>query len=110
MWPSAFKFTNRCIPENRYGGFNQKLFETCSKWNYEIKRVDELVIDYAFFIATSGRPGPVVVSFPVDIQLDVLREEVKKPNSDVLNTLYNRIKNLITKPRSQSAVISEEKI
>jgi acetolactate synthase-1/2/3 large subunit len=42
----------------------------CTKHNYLVKSVEELprVLHEAFHIASSGRPGPVVVDIPKDIQ------------------------------------------
>ena len=42
----------------------------CTKHNYLVKSVDDLakVIHEAFYIARSGRPGPVVIDIPKDIQ------------------------------------------
>src|SRR5437870_7512396 len=42
----------------------------CTKHNYLVKNVNELarVLHEAFHIAASGRPGPVVVDIPKDIQ------------------------------------------
>src|SRR6266508_568270 len=42
----------------------------CTKHNYLVKSIDELprVLHEAFHIASSGRPGPVVVDIPKDIQ------------------------------------------
>jgi acetolactate synthase I/II/III large subunit len=42
----------------------------CTKYNYLVKAVDELprVLHEAFHIAASGRPGPVVVDIPKDVQ------------------------------------------
>ena len=50
----------------------------CVKWNYLVKDIRELprVINEAFLIATSGRPGPVLVDLPKDVTSGVLNEEV----------------------------------
>ncbi|MGB8895917.1 MAG: acetolactate synthase 3 large subunit [Pseudolabrys sp.] len=42
----------------------------CTKYNYLVKRIEDLprVLHEAFHIASSGRPGPVVVDVPKDIQ------------------------------------------
>eukprot|EP00531_Pseudo-nitzschia_arenysensis_P006458 CAMPEP_0116147508 /NCGR_PEP_ID=MMETSP0329-20121206/17790_1 /TAXON_ID=697910 /ORGANISM="Pseudo-nitzschia arenysensis, Strain B593" /LENGTH=794 /DNA_ID=CAMNT_0003643437 /DNA_START=405 /DNA_END=2789 /DNA_ORIENTATION=+ len=50
----------------------------CTKWSYQIKSAAELpfVMDYAFFIATNGRPGPVFVDLPKDLQNQILTSEM----------------------------------
>src|SRR5947209_11847504 len=50
----------------------------CTKWNYLVKDVRELprVINEAFTIATSGRPGPVLIDLPKDITTGICPEEV----------------------------------
>ncbi len=42
----------------------------CTKHNYLVRRVEDLarVIKEAFYIAQSGRPGPVLVDLPKDVQ------------------------------------------
>jgi acetolactate synthase-1/2/3 large subunit len=42
----------------------------CTKHNYLVKNVNDLarVLHEAFYVAASGRPGPVVVDIPKDIQ------------------------------------------
>ncbi|MHA1599829.1 MAG: acetolactate synthase 3 large subunit [Alphaproteobacteria bacterium] len=42
----------------------------CTKHNYLVKSADDLarVIHEAFYVARSGRPGPVVVDLPKDVQ------------------------------------------
>ncbi len=43
----------------------------CSKHNYLVKDIDRLadIIAEAFCIATTGRPGPVVIDIPKDVQI-----------------------------------------
>ncbi len=51
----------------------------CSKHNYLVKDPAKLgaIIHEAFYLATSGRPGPVVVDLPKDVQ--VATAEYRKP-------------------------------
>ncbi|KAG8879889.1 Acetolactate synthase, mitochondrial [Tulasnella sp. 331] len=48
---------------------------SCTKWNVMVKDVAELPrrINEAFKIATSGRPGPVLVDLPKDVTAAILR-------------------------------------
>ena len=50
----------------------------CTKWNVMVKSVAELPkrIKEAFEIATSGRPGPVLVDLPKDVQATILRHPI----------------------------------
>lgn len=50
----------------------------CSKWNVLVKDVAELPrrINEAFEIATSGRPGPVLVDLPKDVTAGILRRAI----------------------------------
>ena len=49
---------------------------SCTKWNTLVKHPRDLprAINEAFAIATSGRPGPVLVDLPKDVTAAVLRE------------------------------------
>jgi acetolactate synthase-1/2/3 large subunit len=45
----------------------------CTKHNYLVKRIEDLprVLHEAFYVAGNGRPGPVVIDVPKDIQFAV---------------------------------------
>src|SRR6202045_3857604 len=53
----------------------------CTKHNYLVKNIADLsgVLHEAFYVARSGRPGPVVVDIPKDIQF--AKGDYVKPNS-----------------------------
>ncbi|KAK4097384.1 acetolactate synthase [Parathielavia hyrcaniae] len=59
----------------------------CTKWNVMVKSVAELPrrINEAFEIATSGRPGPVLVDLPKDITAGVLRKAI--PTESAIPTI-----------------------
>jgi len=50
----------------------------CTKWNVMVKTIAELPrrINEAFEIATSGRPGPVLVDLPKDVTAAILRHAI----------------------------------
>lgn len=50
----------------------------CTKWNVMVKTVADLPkrIKEAFEIATSGRPGPVLVDLPKDVTAGILRKAI----------------------------------
>ncbi|EWC43797.1 mitochondrial acetolactate synthase catalytic subunit [Drechslerella stenobrocha 248] len=55
----------------------------CTKWNVMVKNIAELPrrINEAFEIATSGRPGPVLVDLPKDITGGILRTPIPMRSS-----------------------------
>ncbi|KAK0381901.1 acetolactate synthase [Colletotrichum limetticola] len=55
----------------------------CTKWNVMVKNIAELPrrINEAFEIATSGRPGPVLVDLPKDVTAGVLRRAIPTETS-----------------------------
>ncbi len=64
----------------------------CTKHNYLVKDVNELarVMHEAFFVASSGRPGPVVIDIPKDIQF--LEGEYMGPKKISHRTYRPRVK------------------
>ncbi len=63
----------------------------CSKHNYLVKETAKLgpILHEAFHIATTGRPGPVVVDIPKDVQVRTAVYE--KPDLTVHKTYHPRI-------------------
>ncbi|MBU4315909.1 MAG: biosynthetic-type acetolactate synthase large subunit [Proteobacteria bacterium] len=64
----------------------------CTKHNYLVKHVDDLakIIKEAFFIARSGRPGPVLVDLPKDVVRAITTyKEPETPKMRSYNPTYN---------------------
>ncbi len=55
----------------------RRMFGQMAKWVASIDRADRVqeMISHAFHIATSGRPGPVVLALPEDMQDEVVEEK-----------------------------------
>lgn len=54
-----------------------------TKWSYQIRKAEDIewAVSRAFYIATSGRPGPVVLDFAKNAQLEKIEwKEYKKCN------------------------------
>eukprot|EP00560_Eucampia_antarctica_P007851 CAMPEP_0197825536 /NCGR_PEP_ID=MMETSP1437-20131217/2590_1 /TAXON_ID=49252 ORGANISM="Eucampia antarctica, Strain CCMP1452" /NCGR_SAMPLE_ID=MMETSP1437 /ASSEMBLY_ACC=CAM_ASM_001096 /LENGTH=822 /DNA_ID=CAMNT_0043425559 /DNA_START=175 /DNA_END=2643 /DNA_ORIENTATION=+ len=54
-----------------------ELTRPCTKWSYQIKSAAEVpfVMDYAFYVARNGRPGPVFIDLPKDLQNQPITDE-----------------------------------
>lgn len=65
---------------------------SCTKWNVMVKNVAELPrrINEAFQIATSGRPGPVLVDLPKDVTAAILKHEIPI-SSTIPNVIVPRL-------------------
>lgn len=55
------------------------LAQPISKWSYQIRRPEDVAwaVSKAFYIARSGRPGPVVLDFPKNAQVTTTKYEPK---------------------------------
>ena len=51
-----------------------------SKWSYQIRHAEDIAwaVSRAFYIARTGRPGPVVLDFPKNAQTETIEWEPKK--------------------------------
>lgn len=54
-----------------------------TKWSYQIRRPEDVAwaVNHAFYIARTGRPGPVVLDFPRNAQVGTARWEPGKANN-----------------------------
>lgn len=67
---------------------------SCTKWNVTVNNVAELPqrINEAFDIATTGRPGPVLVDLPKDVTAGILRKAIAgKSNIPGLSNAASRV-------------------
>jgi acetolactate synthase-1/2/3 large subunit len=71
-----------------------------TKWNYQITKASEIpeVFAKAFYIAKSGRPGPVLIDITKDAQFEML---------DFSYTRCTKIRSYTPKPKMDLARISE---
>lgn len=69
---------------------NMGLSRPCTKYNFLVKDVKDLAVTIkeAFYIATTGRPGPVLVDIPKDVSMD--KAEFVYPNSIAIRS-YNPV-------------------
>lgn len=53
-----------------------------TKWAYQVRRPEDVAwaVSRAFYIASTGRPGPVVIDFAKDAQVGLVDYEYKKVN------------------------------
>ncbi len=75
-----------------------------TKWNCQVKKAHDIpeIIAKAFYIATTGRPGPVLIDITKDAQLEKLDFKYKK--CDYIRS-YNPHLPLNTKPIESAAIM-----
>lgn len=63
----------------------------CTKWNVMVRNLAELPrrINEAFEIATSGRPGPVLVDLPIDVTAGIAKQHI--PMGSTLPSLSHNV-------------------
>lgn len=81
--------------KRRQKGFQEtdvvRLFSSISKFSYQIKNPNEIdyIIDKAIHIAKTGRPGPVIIDVPYNVQISKIdTKSLKKfhPKKDKIDT------------------------
>ncbi len=82
-----------------------QMFGSLSKWAVELDDMSQITeyVERAFHIATSGRPGPVVIGLPEDVlfpnfegkipSVSPKKVEVITPDSDDMNAAYAMLRN-----------------
>ncbi|WP_448951765.1 acetolactate synthase 3 large subunit [Labrys neptuniae] len=81
----------------------------CTKHNYLVKRIEDLprILHEAFLIAGSGRPGPVLIDIPKDIQFKV--GDYFKPTDNIHKTYRPRLEGDQDKIKAAVALIAGAK-
>ncbi|MGE3149167.1 MAG: acetolactate synthase 3 large subunit [Pseudorhodoplanes sp.] len=81
----------------------------CTKYNYLVKSVDDLprVLHEAFHIAASGRPGPVVIDIPKDVQF--AKGVYEKPDAFPHKGYQPKVKGNADKIKAAVALMAQAK-
>lgn len=71
-----------------------------SKWSYQIRHAEDIAwaVSRAFYIARSGRPGPVVLDFPKNAQVEEVEWELRK---------VDFVRSYVAYPKLDHAKVSE---
>ena len=81
----------------------------CTKHNYLVKRVEDLprILHEAFYVAQNGRPGPVVIDIPKDIQF--AKGSYERPRDNQHKTYRPTVKGDMEKIRAAVALMAKAK-
>jgi acetolactate synthase I/II/III large subunit len=79
----------------------------CTKHNYLVKRIEDLprILHEAFLIASTGRPGPVVIDVPKDIQFKT--GTYFRPTDNIHKTYRPRIEGDAEKVKAAVALMAQ---
>ncbi len=80
-----------------------------TKHNYLVMKAEEIaqVVKEAFYLATTGRPGPIMIDFTKDAQLE--KVEYKKPNNFNLSRVNPIINGNIRQIQKAADIINKSK-
>ncbi|MDE1173361.1 MAG: acetolactate synthase 3 large subunit [Parvibaculaceae bacterium] len=81
----------------------------CTKHNWLVRSADDLgrIMHEAFYVATNGRPGPVVIDIPKDVQFQ--KADYLAPQNVVHKTYRPRVKGDIEQIRAAVELIAKAK-
>ncbi|MGV2981587.1 acetolactate synthase 3 large subunit [Camelimonas sp. ID_303_24] len=81
----------------------------CAKHNYLVKRIEDLprILHEAFYVASNGRPGPVVVDIPKDIQF--ASGSYERPRDNQHKTYRPKVKGDLEAIRTAVKMMGEAK-
>ncbi|MGL4322958.1 MAG: acetolactate synthase 3 large subunit [Beijerinckiaceae bacterium] len=81
----------------------------CTKHNYLVKRIEDLprILHEAFYVAQNGRPGPVVIDIPKDVQF--ARGKYERPRDNQHKTYRPTIHGDAAKIRAAVALMAAAK-
>jgi acetolactate synthase-1/2/3 large subunit len=96
---------NKTTKKVRQIGFQEtdivSMVKPITKFAYQLKSANEIkyILEKAFYVATSGRPGPVLIDIPMNFQKEIINEKnIKIFNKPKKNTSINaKIKSSIYK-------------
>ena len=82
---------------------------SCTKHNYLVKRIEDLprILHEAFYVASNGRPGPVVIDIPKDIQF--ARGVYSRPKDNQHKTYRPTVKGDLSKIKAAVELMSKAK-
>ncbi|MFC0282876.1 acetolactate synthase 3 large subunit [Camelimonas abortus] len=81
----------------------------CTKHNYLVKRIEDLprILHEAFYVASNGRPGPVVIDIPKDIQF--ASGQYERPRDNQHKTYRPKVKGDLDAIRAAVRMMGEAK-
>jgi acetolactate synthase I/II/III large subunit len=91
----------------------EKISKPITKYSYKLKNASEIryVLEKAYHIATSGRPGPVLIDIPMDLQkVQINPKKLKsfKPNKDKTpnyRSVIGKIESLLRKSKKPVIIL-----
>ena len=83
------------------------LTRPATKWNHQIRHISDVIptLEKAFALATSGRPGPVVIDFPKDIQQQMWTGHSNEGHAETLPKIRPALRMSSERIQSAAALI-----